>query len=54
MYCIYYHNIAVRCTKTGIKHGERKKKGTKLYPDDRRQRRLGLGGGLGGVMVFTV
>ena len=23
VYCIHYQNIAVRCTKTGIKHGER-------------------------------
>ena len=26
VYCIHYHNIAVRCTKTGIKHVEEKKK----------------------------
>ena len=25
IYCIHHHNIAVRCTKTGIKHGGKRK-----------------------------
>ena len=36
VYCIHYHNIAVRCTKTGIKHGEKQNK-TKTEKTEEKQ-----------------
>ena len=31
VYCIHYHKIAVRCTKNGIKHGEKTKQNLRQF-----------------------